>query len=45
MLDVLFLQAPVFLVLLCGLYSAASLIYGVITFRTVPEEAAALRQV
>ena len=38
-------QAPVLLVALFGLYSVTSLIYGVITFRTVPEEATALRQV
>ena len=30
---------------LFGLYSVIFLIYGVITFRTVPEEATALRQV
>ncbi|KAL3152360.1 hypothetical protein ABBQ32_001421 [Trebouxia sp. C0010 RCD-2024] len=38
------LLAPVFLLALFGLYSVTSLVYGVITFRTVPEEATALRQ-
>lgn len=35
---------PVFLVVLFGIYSILALVYGVITFRTVPEEAVALRQ-
>lgn len=35
---------PFFLVLLSGIYSILALVYGVITFRTVPEEAVALRQ-
>lgn len=39
------LQTPFFLVLLFGIYSVTALAYGVITFRTVPEEAVALRQV
>ena len=38
-------QAPAFLVALFGLYSVVSLAYGVITFRTVPEEASLLREV
>ncbi|KAL3142467.1 Dolichol-phosphate mannosyltransferase subunit 3 [Trebouxia sp. C0009 RCD-2024] len=38
------LLAPVFFLALFGLYSVTSLIYGVVTFRTVPEEATALRQ-
>ena len=33
------------LVVLFGIYSVVALVYGVVTFRTVPEEAAALRQV
>ena len=39
------MQAPIFLVALFGLYSVTSLVYGVITFRTVPHEAASLQQV
>ena len=38
-------QAPFFLVALFGLYSVIALLYGVVTFRTVPEEAEALKQV
>lgn len=39
------LQAPVVTVVGFGLYCVITLLYGVATFRTVPEEAAALRQV
>jgi len=39
------LQTPFFLVDLFGIYSILALVYGVITFRTVPQEAVALRQV
>jgi len=39
------LQTPFLLVVLFGIYSILALVYGVITFRTVPEEAVALRQV
>ncbi len=35
-------QAPVFAVVAFGVYAVASLLYGVATFRTVPEEAESL---
>ena len=38
-------QAPVVLAALFALYSFTALAYGVLTFRTVPKEAIALRQV
>lgn len=38
------LLAPAIFVVLFGVYSVCSLAYGVITFRTVPEEASALRE-
>ena len=39
------MQAPAVLIALFGLYSVITLAYGVLTFRTVPKEAIALRQV
>ena len=39
------LQAPVLMVLAFGLYCLASLIHGVLTFRTVPAEAELLQKV
>ena len=38
-------QSPLLLILLFGAYSAVALLYGVATFRTVPEEAEALAKV
>ena len=39
------LQAPVLMVLAFALYCLASLVHGVLTFRTVPAEAKLLQQV
>ena len=39
------LQAPVLVVLAFGLYCLASLVHGVLTFRTVPAEAKLLQKV
>lgn len=38
-------QSPLLAVLAFGLYSALALLYGVLTFRTVPEEAESLKKV
>lgn len=38
------LLAPALLIALFGVYSVIALAYGVLTFRTVPKEAIALRQ-
>jgi hypothetical protein len=43
--DQVCLQAPVLAVLAFGAYAAVALLYGVLTFRTVPEEAESLAKV